>query len=1091
MFAKILNAHKRACALLVFFLMGCNSGGDLVSPNEVLSPIFLQTPTVSVPSQAVHFSNQQVLTISGLCNTGFTVRLSEIVPIGDFVCTNSAYSFSVDKPVDGYYSFTISQSHPDYGTSTPVSLIWIKKSSISNPQVTSPAQNPYASGATTFNLIGQCETGATVVINGGGVGSAVCTLSTFNITVTNFAEGNHSLTIEQRDQAGNVGQTAFVWQRALLRISPAAPQVIAGLSTVFTPTGGSLQYTSSLLTNNSGASYDSMTQTYTAGPLAGVSDTLRFEDSLGERVDVVVQVVAGIPDHFTMPLDSNDFQEVDIGETSLPLKVEVVDAYENPVPNIPVIFNILSGDGSIVGNPQVSTDASGAATAQVKVGYGSPRIAIGVKSAGSVFPDVVMSGNARISLSIFAIHRNNGALASLIPVATNPTDLEMGDFNSDGHQDLAVLNTGDPSIGLMYGRGNGLFEPMTKIIPICSGPSAFTTADFSGNGYKEFAIACGGSDRIAFILRDAQGDFLPVSFINVDAGETFPVDIAVADMDGDTILDIVTVSAGSQVISVRHGTGGGAFAAATQYAVGSGPSAVGIIDIDKDGRKDLAILNAGEATVGILMNNSLGGFFGHYSFPIGQGPAALRVGDFNQDTFDDVVVANNIDGDIHVLLNDQFSGFVPNIITNIGSSPVALTVTNMDGDAFPDVIVTSSDVSAMTVLLGRGDGTFDSHTTQNTTLNPVAVVAGDVNGDTITDVFISGSGDNKLQTFIGSGGGDVGLQISVENNPTASKLADVDEDGIQDLIIVQQGTNRITVLKGNRLGLWTPLTTIATSVGPTEIDIEDVDNDGHVDFVVTHQATSNIRVYFGNGLGGFSSPSTFATAQGPLGVALRDLNSDGLVDAVVACSSGNVVSVLYNAGARVFNNKVDYPVGSQPTSVVVADLNGDYALDIVTANQIPGSISVLLSTGNDMFQAQLEYTSGSGTQSLIAGYLNGDTIVDIAAVNENDGTVSVFLGLGTGSFMGPTTFFAGTPATNIMQFDFNGNRQADLMVVNGASETATILYGSGNGLFNTTVTLNLGHAASLLSFGDINDDARLDFITVDRNIPNLKTWTGQ
>ncbi len=75
-----------------------------------------------------------------------------------------------------------------------------------------------------------------------------------------------------------------------LSISPSSANVPSGATQTFTATGGSPNYTFSILTNNSGATINPTTGLYTAGATANVTDTVRVTDSFGSTSEATVNV---------------------------------------------------------------------------------------------------------------------------------------------------------------------------------------------------------------------------------------------------------------------------------------------------------------------------------------------------------------------------------------------------------------------------------------------------------------------------------------------------------------------------------------------------------------------------------------------------------------------------------------------------------------------------------------------------------------------------------------------------------------------------------------------------------------------------------
>jgi hypothetical protein len=80
--------------------------------------------------------------------------------------------------------------------------------------------------------------------------------------------------------------------------------------------------------------------------------------------------------------------------------------------------------------------------------------------------------------------------------------------------------------------------------------------------------------------------------------------VAVADINGDGKLDIVTANAGSGTVSLLLGNGDGTFGAAISYPVGSLFYTAGLTvgDFNRDGKPDLAVTGDGNAVASVMLN---------------------------------------------------------------------------------------------------------------------------------------------------------------------------------------------------------------------------------------------------------------------------------------------------------------------------------------------------------------------------------------------------------------------------------------------------------------------------------------------------------
>ena len=85
------------------------------------------------------------------------------------------------------------------------------------------------------------------------------------------------------------------------------------------------------------------------------------------------------------------------------------------------------------------------------------------------------------------------------PVGSSPGQVVVGDFNGDGRQDLAVLNTGDQTISLLLGNGDGTFQP-AKSQATSSTATGLAAGDFNGDGKLDLALANGSAIPLALCL---------------------------------------------------------------------------------------------------------------------------------------------------------------------------------------------------------------------------------------------------------------------------------------------------------------------------------------------------------------------------------------------------------------------------------------------------------------------------------------------------------------------------------------------------------------------------------------------------------------
>lgn len=642
----------------------------------------------------------------------------------------------------------------------------------------------------------------------------------------------------------------------------------------------------------------------------------------------------------------------------------------------------------------------------------------------------------------------------------------VADVNGDGVPDLITPIPAPADVSVALGCGDGTFG-MPQFLDAGfdvgddSGalPIAVAVADVNGDGKLDIITANAGFDTkggvlfgkgigsITILLENGDGTFQKAA-LTLAVGDA-PVALAIADVNDDTQLDIITANAGSHDVTVLLGNGDGSFQSPLSFVVGTRPVAVGVDDVNDDGKRDIITAHSGSDDVAVLLGTAGSLFEPARFFPVGHGPAAVVVADADGNGTLDLVTANcgfaaatlqctGADpGDVTVLLGTGNGTFPTLRSFTVGTHPIAVAVAKLNADNFPDLVIVNSDSDDMSILLGTGtaDPLFQEHEQSPLAVgdSPVSVAVADVNNDAILDL-IPATKFNGVGVFLGSA--DSTFQSrrlfspGTDLDPHALVVADVNGDDLLDIITVNPDAFSVSVVLGKGSGDFETPQIFSVGNFPVVVAVADINHDGFLDIITANQSSDDVSVLFGQADFGFGSALSFAAGFAPAAVVVQDINCDNFPDLIVVNSDSADVSVLLGTGTTdLFQTQVSFAVDASPFAVVVADLDDDQKPDIVTANTDTNDVSVLLGNGDGTFQSPQRFFAGSGPRKVVVADVNNDGILDLITANSFSANVSVLLGNGDGTFQSPQHFFVGNGPRDVAVQDVDGDASPDLVTI--------------------------------------------------------------
>ena len=704
--------------------------------------------------------------------------------------------------------------------------------------------------------------------------------------------------------------------------------------------------------------------------------------------------------------------------------------------------------------------------------------------------------------------------------------------------------------------GGGAGGAGCKDVNMVSGGNAFTACKKEDGAPTPTAASGGGMGGESEWEENANGlPSLPAPATDDDISG-----VLLEDLNGDGLDDLIVLTFEGTPSYVYLNPGNGDFSDVTPTPIGTGGTGTStdeglstdaaVADVNGDGLVDIVVANDGTSNMIYLGQPapSRGDFSNVVGLPFGSenGPTVdVEVGDIDGDGAPDIAAAN--DGTPNVIYWGQpidygdipsyaslpadepdagTSGSNPWPWSTIGphaeqSSSIALGDLDNDGDI--DIVVGNGGGDPSRVHLNPAPDSGDERDDLKRRLTGTPLV--DSAGKETTDVAIAGGTD-----------------------PSTSAPLDINMDGIPDIVLAVDGGHNLIYYGEAPPGPAGNFTsTPATQIGvpstdgllhfPNEDPIEetqsvalvDVDGDGDVDAVFGNAdgtsttyyndngvfkivpnmsppppasppltpprkaSTTAIGKLNGDGCTGMSTDGSVYTSCGgdgdgdgddgddwevqggkgrPFlpgtttddavsGVLLEDLNGDGLDDMIVLTLEGTPSYVYLNPGNGDFSDVTPTPIGSGggdtglSTDAAVADVNGDGLVDIVVANDGTSNMIYLgqpaPSRGDFSDVTGLPFGSANGpTTDVEVGDIDGDGAPDIAAAN--DGTPNVIYWGEPSHVAGTDPSYASLPAN--------------------VPDAGT----SGENPWPWSTIGNLTEGSTSIALGDLDNDGDIDIV---------------
>lgn len=646
------------------------------------------------------------------------------------------------------------------------------------------------------------------------------------------------------------------------------------------------------------------------------------------------------------------------------------------------------------------------------------------------------------------------------------------------------------------------FAPAFDLPASADGARSVVGADIDGDGDTDLVSASQGDDEIVWWenFDGAANTFIPHTVTTLTDGVA---SVAVADMDGDGDLDIVSASRyDDRIVWFENVNGNGTvFNEVEISTTTNGAISVFVADMDGDGDMDVVSASYDDDEIA-WHENTLGDGTTWNETVISTAAdeaTAVFVADLDGDGDPDIVASSQYDNSIRWFNNTagDASAFTAATISSTTTGASSVFVADIDGDGDNDIAATAYDDDEVLWFENNGAATptFAEHVISTTADGVAGVTVGDVDNDGDNDIVAASILDDTVSLF--ENNGDVfdplftSRSLSAINDDDGANsvlVIDIDGDGDNDIVSTAGLDDTVsihrneTIHKSVAYPVANPIANDADGV--YTVALGDLDGDGDTDIVSVSLYDQTLQ-WFRNDSVDPAEPLFQQIDIMPLfgvrDVEIADVDGNGLMDVIVAEATNNNVLIILDLATNLNNPAVIQATGLIAVrSVYTTDINGDGQLDIVTASSGDDAVRWIdLAAG---VINNINIAPADGARDAVAADIDGDGDIDVVVASYYDDRVAWYENTdGDGSSWARRlidTTANGARTVDVVDIDGDG----DIDIVAGSTYDNTVRWyendGTANPTFTTHILSTVEQGVQDVAVADIDHDGDFDVVTV-------------
>jgi hypothetical protein len=239
--------------------------------------------------------------------------------------------------------------------------------------------------------------------------------------------------------------------------------------------------------------------------------------------------------------------------------------------------------------------------------------------------------------------------------------IATGDFNNDGNLDLVTDSWGNDQVEVLFGDSINLFKAQGAFFKVGKRPyQRVRAADLNGDGIADIVTTNAESNNVTILLSNGKGGFDEAIGSPFACGDA-PFGIAIGDVNADGKPDLAVLNSPSSMaegkgkngLTVLLGDGTGKYSTmrGSPYEAGKIPNRIAVGDVNGDGINDILTSDNGSDKIYLFLMSKNGTVSASKAITVGNHPKGIAIGDLNGDGKGDIVVCNQLDNDLSIIIS--------------------------------------------------------------------------------------------------------------------------------------------------------------------------------------------------------------------------------------------------------------------------------------------------------------------------------------------------------------------------------------------------------------------------------------------------------